>query len=289
MEMHTKMHLVISMKIDDSAAKNVQATMSRTAEVRGDTVQSLTRALKLLNVLAGSDQGLTLSEIAQRAALAVSTTHRLLSTLQQENFVRFDPERGLWTVGVQSFIVGSAFLRSRDLTSIARPVMWQLMERSGETVNLAVEDRGEAIYIAQIECRKTMRAIAKPGGRAPMHASGVGKALLAGLPDEEVDRIIALNGLPPATEKTISTPGQLRADLRLIRKRGFAIDDEESAIGLRCIAASVLDEFGRSTAALSLSGPTARIGDELLEPLSDAVRAAAAQITAAIGGTGRSS
>ena len=93
------MHLVISMKIDDNAAKNVQATMSRTAEVRGDTVQSLTRALKLLNVLAGSDQGLTLSEIAQRAALAVSTTHRLLSTLQQENFVRFDPERGLWMVG----------------------------------------------------------------------------------------------------------------------------------------------------------------------------------------------
>jgi IclR family acetate operon transcriptional repressor len=167
--------------------------------------------------------------------------------------------------------------------------MWQLMERSGETVNLAVEDRGEAIYIAQIECRKTMRAIARPGGRAPMHASGVGKALLAGLPDEEVDRVIALNGLPAATEKTISTPSQLRADLRLIRKRGFAIDDEESAIGLRCIAAAVLDEFGRSTAALSLSGPTARISDDLLEPLSDAVRAAAAQITAAIGGTAHSS
>lgn len=272
------------MKTGDSAAKNARTTMSQPTEVRGDTVQSLTRALRLLNVLAASDHGLTLSAIAQTGGLAISTTHRLLSTLQLENFVRFDPERGLWTIGVQSFIVGSAFLRSRDLTSIARPVMWQLMERSGETVNLAVEDRGEAIYIAQIECRKTMRAIARPGGRAPMHASGVGKALLAGMPDEEVDRIIALNGLPAATEKTISTPGQLWADIRLIRKRGFAIDDEESAIGLRCIAAAVLDESGRSTAALSLSGPTARIGDELLEPLSDAVRAAAAQITAAIGG-----
>jgi IclR family acetate operon transcriptional repressor len=275
------------MKIVDSAAKNAGAGMNQPAEPRGDTVQSLTRALKLLNVLAASDQGLTLSEIAQASGLAVSTTHRLLSTLQSENFVRFDQERGLWMIGVQSFIVGSAFLRSRDLTGIARPVMRQLMERSGETVNLAVEDRGEAIYIAQIECRKTMRAIARPGGRAPMHASGVGKALLAAMPDEEVDHIIALLGLPAATERTISDPAQLRADLRLIRKRGFAIDDEENAVGLRCIAAAILDETGRPAAALSLSGPTARIGDELLEPLSEAVRAAAGQVTEAIGGMKR--
>jgi IclR family acetate operon transcriptional repressor len=272
------------MKIRNSAAKNAQMSTNQPAEGKGDTVQSLTRALRLLNVLAESDHGLNLSEAAHNAGLALSTAHRLLSTLQHESFARFDAERSTWTVGVQSFIVGNAFLRSRDLTSIARPVMRQLMERSGETVNLAVEDRGEAIYIAQIECRKTMRAIAKPGGRAPLHASGVGKALLASMPDDEVDRIIALNGLPASTEKTISDPRQLRAELRLIRRRGFAVDDEENAVGLRCIAATVLDENGWGAAALSLSGPTARIGDALIEPLGEAARIAAKQITAAIGG-----
>jgi IclR family acetate operon transcriptional repressor len=272
------------MKIQNSAAKNAQLSGNQPPEAKGDTVQSLTRALKLLNVLAESDQGVSLSEAAHNAGLARSTAHRLLSTLQHESFVRFDAERSMWTIGVQSFIVGTAFLRSRDLTSIARPVMRQLMERSGETVNLAVEDRAEAIYIAQIECRKTMRAIARPGGRAPLHASGVGKALLASMPDDEVDRIIALNGLPALTEKTICDPARLRAELRMIRRRGFVVDDEENAVGLRCLAATVLDENGWGVAALSLSGPTARVGDALIEPLGEAVRTAAMQITSAIGG-----
>lgn len=273
------------MKIQASTAEVAvtdQPANPRTA--RGDTVQSLTRALSLLNALARHDQGLGLSETAKETGLAVSTAHRLLSTLQHENFVRFDPERSVWMIGVQTFIVGSAFLRARELTGVARPLMRQLMERSGETVNLAVEEGGEAIYVAQIECRKTMRAIARPGGRAAMHCSGVGKALLAAMPEEDVERIIALRGLPSATAKTITTPGGLRAELQAIRKRGFAIDDEENAIGLRCVAAPVFDEHGKPIAAISLSGPTARIGDDLLFSLGEAVLDAARQITAGLGG-----
>ena len=253
--------------------------------MRGDTVQSLIRALSLLNALARHDQGLGLSEAAKETGLAVSTAHRLLSTLSHENFVRFDPEGGVWMIGVQTFIVGSAFLRARELTSVARPLMRQLMERSGETVNLAVEEGGEAIYVAQIECRKTMRAIARPGGRAAMHCSGVGKALLAAMPEEDVERIIALRGLPAATAKTITTPAALRAELQAIRKRGFAIDEEENAIGLRCVAAPVFDEQGKPIAAISLSGPTARIGDDLLLSLGEIVLDAARHITAGLGGT----
>jgi IclR family acetate operon transcriptional repressor len=273
------------MKIQASTAEVAvtgQPANPRTA--RGDTVQSLTRALGLLNALARHDQGLGLSEAAKETGLAVSTAHRLLSTLQHENFVRFDPERGVWMIGVQTFIVGSAFLRARELTGVARPLMRQLMEKSGETVNLAVEEGGEAIYVAQIECRKTMRAIARPGGRAAMHCSGVGKALLAAMPEDEVERIIALHGLPAATAKTITTPAGLRAELQAIRKRGFAIDEEENAIGLRCVAAPVFDEHGKPIAAISLSGPTARIGDDLLLSLGEAVLDAARQITSGLGG-----
>ena len=274
------------MKVPNNAAKNVGAAKEPPPDARGDTVQSLTRALRLLNAIASSDRGLSLSEAAQRGGLAISTAHRLLSTLQHERFVRFEAERGVWTIGVQSFVVGNAFLRSRDLTSIAKPVMHELMESSGETVNLAVEDRGEAIYIAQIECRKTMRAIARPGGRAAMHASGVGKALLAAMPDDEVERIIRLHGLASATHQTITGEKRLWTELETIRERGFAIDDEENAIGLRCVAAAVLDEDARPVGAISLSGPTARIGDERLQPLGRAVREAAALITAALGGAG---
>jgi IclR family acetate operon transcriptional repressor len=173
----------------------------------------------------------------------------------------------------------------RELTGVARPIMRQLMERSGETVNLAVEESGEAVYVAQIECRKTIRAIARPGGRAAMHCSAVGKALLASMPGEEFRRIVALRGLALATPKTITTLAGLRAELRAIRARGFAIDDEENGIGLRCVAAAVFDEHARPIAAISLSGPKARIGDELLPALGEAVCDAAARITVGLGGT----
>jgi IclR family transcriptional regulator, acetate operon repressor len=273
------------MKLQASAAKGPQSPEAEGIRAqRGDMVQSLTRALGLLNMLAQHDQGIGLSELAKEAGLAVSTAHRLLSTLQSEKFVRFDDENGVWMIGVQAFLVGSAFLRSRELIAIARPVMRQLMERSGETVNLAVEGEGEAIYVAQIECRKTMRAIARPGGRAPLHSSGVGKALLGALSDEEVERIVARRGLPAATGKTISTEAHLWAELKAIRARGFAVDDEENAIGLRCVAAPVFDEYAKPVAAISLSGPTARIGDDVVAIFGEAVCEAAARITAGMGG-----
>jgi hypothetical protein len=133
----------LSMKARSVTVKKPSLTPVGKSESR-DTVQSLSRALSLLNALAAQDGGLPLSEVARTVGLAISTAHRLLSTLQQEGFVRFDEERGVWIVGVQAFIVGSAFLRSRELTAVARPVMRRLMERSGETVNLAVTDRGES-------------------------------------------------------------------------------------------------------------------------------------------------
>jgi IclR family acetate operon transcriptional repressor len=273
----------LSMKARSVTEKKPRRTLAGKAESR-DTVQSLSRALGLLNALAAQDDGLGLSEVAKRVGLAVSTAHRLLTTLQQEGFVRFDDQRGVWTIGVQAYVVGSAFLRARELTAIARPVMRQLMEESGETVNLAVEDRGEAIYVAQVESRQMMRAITRPGGRAMMHASGVGKALLAAMPQADWENIVTSHGLARETEKTLSTLNGLRAELDAIRKRGYALDDEENAVGLRCVAAAIYDEHAQPIAALSLSGPKARIGDAMIETLGRAVREAADRITAALGG-----
>ena len=247
-------------------------------------VQSLSRALKLLNALSYFPQGISLSEIAHEVGLPTSTAHRLLTTLQNERYVRFDPERSAWLIGVQAFRVGSAFVKSRDVVAAARPYMRRLMEQSGETVNLAVADRGEVIYLAQVECHKMMRAIAGPGGRAQMHCSSVGKAILAHLDEAQFERQSRMLELKRETPNTCATLEALRRDLAQARARGFAIDDEENAIGLRCVASAIFDEHGEPIASLSISGPTARMTDSRLPVLGAAVLAIAAEVTAELGG-----
>jgi IclR family acetate operon transcriptional repressor len=247
-------------------------------------VQSLSRALKLLNALAVHPQGLSLSEVAGHVGLPNSTAHRLLTTLQNERYVRFEAERSVWLIGVQAFCVGAAFVRSRDLVTIARPYMRRLMEQSGETVNLAISDRGEVIYIAQVETQKMMRAIAGPGGRAPMHCSGLGKALLAVADAATADKLIGSMELRRETAHTLVTVEDLKRDLERVRAHGFAVDNEEIVIGLRCVAAVIYDEHGAPLAALSVSGPTARINEQRIPVLGDAVAGIAVEITAEIGG-----
>jgi IclR family acetate operon transcriptional repressor len=248
-------------------------------------VQSLSRALWLMNALADCPQGLSLSEVAHRVQLPTSTAHRLLTTLQNERYVRFDSERSAWLIGVQAFQVGSTFVRSRDLVAMARPYMRRLMEESGETVNLAINDRMEVVYLAQVECHKMMRAIAGPGGRARMHCSGVGKALLAYANDVELNDVIENQGLTRETPKTLADPEALKADLKKIRECGYAVDDEENAIGLRCVASLIFDEHGEPLAGLSVSGPMARMTDARLPVLGSAVTQIAAEITGELGGT----
>ena len=251
---------------------------------RSDHVKSLVRALGLVNRIASSDEGLTLTELAQQAGLSPSTAHRLLTTLEQERYVQFEPERKLWSVGVQAFVAGTAFLKTRSLLAAARPHMRALMEDSAETVNLAIEDEAEAIYLGQVECRQMMRAFARPGARVALHCSGVGKALLSAMPDARLAKTLHRHGLPRVTLKTLNTVAALKADLAAARSRGYAIDDEEHAVGLRCIAAVIFNEHADPLAALSLSGPMARIADERIPLLGHLVRTKADAITAQLGG-----
>lgn len=252
--------------------------------VGGDQVQSLVRALTLLNRIAESpDAGASLSEVAQQVGLPPSTAHRLLLTLEQERYVRFSANRRLWTIGVQAFVTGCAFIKTRSLAGLARPRLRILMEESGETVNLAVEDKGEAVYLAQVECREMMRVFARPGTRVPMHCSAVGKAILSWVSDKTITKILQQHGMARLTVKTIVTPSALRRELAKAREQGYAVDDEEHAVGLRCIAAPIFDETGDVIAAVSVSGPVARIGEERVPPLGRMVKEAARTISMAMG------
>ncbi len=265
------------------ATRVIKPAVRATTE-RSDQVQSLVRALTIVNCLASADEGITLTEVAQQVGLSPSTAHRLLTTLEQERYVHFDAERRLWSVGVQAFVAGSAFLKTRNLVATARPPMRALMEESAETVNLAVEDQFEAIYLAQVECRQMMRAFARPGARVPLHCSSVGKALLSAMPDGDLARVLHRQGLPRVTVKTISTTAALREDLAHARERGYAVDDEEHAVGLRCVASVIFSEMGDPIAAVSVSGPMARIPDERIPVLGALVRRKADVITAQFGG-----
>ncbi|MEQ4544700.1 MAG: helix-turn-helix domain-containing protein, partial [Pantoea agglomerans] len=163
----------------------------------GGQVQSLTRGLTLLELIADSHGSVALTELAQQAGLPNSTTHRLLSTMQQQGFVRQVGDLGLWTIGAHAFVVGSSFLQSRNLLALVHPVLRSLMEQSGETVNLAVLDLSDhqAVIIDQVQCTQLMRMSAPIGGKLPMHASGAGKAFLAHLGDEQVTALLHQKGL----------------------------------------------------------------------------------------------
>lgn len=248
-------------------------------------VRSLTRALTLLRELADSGEGLSLTDLSEAAGLPPSTTHRLLTTLESERFVRPDPQAGLWRIGVAAFYVGSAFARNRDRLTLTRPYLRRLMELSGETANLFVESDGEAICIGQIESRHAMRAITGVGGRVALHASGAGKALLAYAEPEHRQRLMASLTLSRETERTITEPRRLERELEETARRGYAVDDEEHALGLRCVAAPVFDEFGWAAAAISVSGPGARVPAERLAPLGRMVAQAALEATREYGGT----
>ena len=247
-------------------------------------VRSLTRALRILQSLAGRSEGMSLTELSDATGLPPSTTHRLLTTLEAERFVRPDPNSGQWRVGVAAYYVGSAFARSRDTLALIRPYLRRLMEITGETSNLFVESDGEAICIGQIESRHAMRAITGVGGRVMLHSSGAGKVLLAFM--DPADRADFIGGsMARATEKTLCDPAALEAEIARITADGFAVDDEENAIGLRCVAAPIYNEFREVVAAISVSGPTARIPDNRLKSLGEIVAQAAREATRDFGGT----
>lgn len=250
----------------------------------GGHSQSLVRGLNLLERLSASPGGLALSELAEQADLAPSTTHRLLQALQGQGFVTQDSELGVWKIDVKTFRIGNSFLEARDFVGTSRPFLRRLTVLTGETANLGIRDGGTAVFLAQNESSQMMRMITRLGSRAPLHASGVGKALMAWLPEDELERILSDQGLTRVTENTLHTPESLRAGLAEIRRQGFACDREEHAIGLHCVAACLHDEHGIPLAAISVSGPVARIPEARLPELGALVRDTAAEITARLGG-----
>lgn len=254
----------------------------RSAPESSGTIQALDRALDILDLLA-SRPGLTLSEVAEQMSQSPSTVHRVLHTLSARGIAETDMATQTWHIGPATFRLGSAFMRRSGIVERARPVLRALMEHTGETANLGILNGDAVLFVSQAETHETIRAFFPPGTRSPLHASGIGKALLAFGRPEAVRALAEGSALTRFTDKTLVTAESLAEDMARIRTRGFAFDDEERTRGMRCIAAPVFDLTGEAVAGISVSGPTHRIGHEHVKTLGAAVAAAAAELSQALG------
>lgn len=279
---------VRSIDVGGSMAEHPEKTRGRPGRKASEnsapsSVQVLDRSLKLLELVARGD-GAVLTDLADQSGMAPSTVHRLLTSLAQHGMVAHDPETGVWTIGIKAFEIGTAYLRFRKLGTISRPFLKGLMENSGETANIAIEDQGDVVFISQVESHAPMRAFFRPGRRGPIHASGIGKAILSTWEDGRIEAALAGKSLQRFTDKTRDSLPLLLSDIADIRGRGWSIDDEEHTLGMRCVAAPIFDEYGEAVAGISVSGPAVRLPDDRIAALGPVVRAAAEALTKSMGG-----
>lgn len=242
---------------------------------------AIDRAIAVLETFSeGGD--LTQAEIARGAALSEATAFRYLTTLTHHGLVERDPISGRYSLGLRLFQLGEHALGA-DSRHAALPFMRALCSDYGETVNLAVRSADSVVLIEAVESSRSVRKGADIGDVDLWHASALGKAIIAALPESEA-RELALGGrwVQP-TPKTLATWPSLREDLLKTRARGYSVDDEEGEMGLRCVGAAIFDRHGRPRFALSVSGPTNRVDHESIDRIGQAVSAAASQISARIG------
>ena len=248
-----------------------------------NTIKSLERAMEVFEFLS-EGQGMPLTQLATELNQSPATVYRILVTLEKRGLVEFDHVAQLWHIGPRSFVIGARFIRRTNLVERARPIMRKLMEDTGETANLGVQQENSVLFLSQVETQASIRAFFPPGTLSPMHASGIGKALLAHMDELRLNTLFSKTRFERFTAYSITEPTALRAHLSDIRTRGYSMDNEEKNTGMRCIAAPVFDFNGEAIAGISVSGPTSRIEPARLEELIAPVMNAAQDLTFAIGG-----
>jgi DNA-binding IclR family transcriptional regulator len=245
------------------------------------------RALRLIDALGQSRGEVGVAELSKRVGLHVSTVHRLLATLVRQGFCRQNPETGRYALGAKLFHLGEASLGQTDLRRLAQPFLERLGRETGETANLVVLDGREALYLDKVESPQNLRIFSRIGHRAPLYCTAAGKVLLAYRPAAESDALLDKGPFKPLTRRTVTSPVRLRRELAQVREQGFALDREECEEGAYCLAAPVRNAQGRIEAALSVSGPTVRLGDHRLPALVPLMCRAGEELSTQLGFGGR--
>lgn len=247
------------------------------------TVQSVDRALEILNLLQYEIQGMGTTRLSERLGVSKSTAHRLLSSLLNKGFVKQSPDNQRYYLGLQLIGLGEAVIDQLDIREIAAPYMEHLVNKIGETVHLVIREGSEIVYIDKKESTETIRMYSNIGKRAPMHCTGVGKAILAYLPLEEIREIVKRKGLTKYTKNTITNYDDLLDHLSGIRSKGVSIDDEEHEKEIKCVASPILNYKNEVIAGISVSGPLMRMDDRNIELITEEVVQVSKEISKALG------
>ncbi|MBS1675611.1 MAG: IclR family transcriptional regulator [Actinobacteria bacterium] len=252
------------------------AEPTTTARPSTATVQSVTRAFDLLELIADAGGDTTISEIAGITGLPLPTIHRLLRTLVDRGYARQLTNRH-YALGPRLVRLGD--VANRQFGQIAMPQLKALVDRLGETANLATIDGDAVVYISQAPSPHAMRMFTEVGGRAGLHSTSAGKAMLSQLTDDQVRAIAGRTGLPASTPRSLTTVDALLADVALTRDRGYAFDDGEHEVGVRCVGMAVADM--PALTAVSISGPVSRVDDDFVLRALPLLRDTVAEITRA--------
>lgn len=262
-----------------------EQTGDKAAETsRGRAAGALASGLDILELLAQESEGLGATAVARALGLDKGNTHRLLRMLEERGYVEQDPTTKGFRASVQLVALAGNLLRGMDLVSVARPVMRRLSDETGEAVHLARRTRAGGVYVAQERQKGGIVTVETEIGAQPViHATATGKALYCMATDAEVSQVVH-EPLQSFTVRTLTRLEDLLADLGRVRERGYAVDDEELNLDVRCVAAPIFDIYGSPVASVGLSGPAARVAHSRVGDLGNHVRTAAVRITEELGG-----
>ncbi len=245
-------------------------------------LSSVANSIRLLSSFSGEEDELGITVLSQRLKLAKSTVHRLAATLTGSRFLEQNSETGKYRLGLALFELGALVRRRMDVANEARPKLRELLETTGETVQLGIIDHYSVLYVYEMESRRAIRMAAAVGARAPLHCTAVGKVLLASQPQDYVKQVLEL-GLTEYTPKTVTKREALVEMLSEVAARDYATDDEESEIGLRAIASPVRNHTGAVIAAVGVAAPVQRMNKKAMQTCVPSVIATAQAVSARLG------
>jgi len=246
------------------------------------TVPSVEKCFEILELFQDAGSQLSLSDVIKATRVQKTTAFRILSTLERSNYISKDTATGKYQPGLRLIELSARFLSSQGILKIIKPYMEELQRQFSETVCLALRKGDKLLYVTIVESSLTLRMVATVGSAAPWHASALGKAISANMPEHELEALVLKQPMPRYTSHTITDAGQLREQLRLVREQGYGEDNEEVEEGASCLAAAVFGYFGDPLGGISISGPTNRMRSQRTAMLT-AITAAAKEISERIG------
>lgn len=247
-------------------------------------VQVLDRAINILEFIGRQNNGeVGLPELSAAMKLHKTTTHRIAHVLESRGLLRRSLDSNRYRLGLHLYDLGCQAMDHVNIRDEARPLMNRVVFEVGETAHLALLDRTEVLYIDRSEAQRSLTMSSKLGARNPVYCTALGKAILAHLPEQEVDQILTICRLEARTRNTITNVLALKQELKTTRERGYALDNEEIEDGVRCIAVPVLNPNGRAIAAMSVSGPSSRIVPARFSLIGDTMRKAAYELSVRLG------